>query len=171
MELDDNTRFEKNEITAFRYGVKWIRGYQLVIGRIYVVEIQSSGKRTINIRLKSLYGINKKVIGKQYLAIVNAIADNYFDDIARSYLKQFENNEPFKVEDVYFNTEGLSWNKNMPLIKWDDVGTKAYRTYYSIFSKSNPTIYKTFECLTDWNTGMIYSVSRSILMGKGLYKE
>ena len=46
-----------------------------------------------------------------------------------------------------------------------------YSTYYAIFSKSNPSIYKTFEFLTDWNTGILYGLSRKILMDKGLYSE
>jgi hypothetical protein len=170
-DYDPPTRFNKNEITACRYGVKWIRGYQFVIGRIYVVEVQSSDKRIIKIRLKSLYGVNKGILHQKFVTIVQALADKYFEDIARSYLEKFNRNEPIKVEDVCFNAEGISWNKNMQIINWDDVGTKAYRTYYSIFSKSNPSIYKAFEFLSDWNTGVVYRVSRSILMNKGLYTE
>jgi hypothetical protein len=174
LEFDDYeppTRFEKDEITAFRYGVKWIRGYQFVIGRIYVIDILSSDKKIIKIRLKSLYGVNKSILHQKFVTIVNALADNYFDDISRSYLEKFDRNESIKVEDVFFNAEGISWNNNMPIIKWDDIGTKAYQTYYSIFSKSNPSNYKTFQYLSDWNTGVIYIVSRSILKGKGLYSE
>jgi hypothetical protein len=165
------TRFEKNEITAFRCGLKWIQGYQFVIGRIYIVEVKSSDNRIIKIRLKSLYGVNKGILHQKFVTIVDALADNYFDDISRSYLEKFDQNEPIKVEDVSFNAEGVSWNKNMQIIKWDDVGTKTYRTYYSIFSKSNPSVYKTFEYLSDWNSEVIYSVSRGILMSKGLYTE
>lgn len=164
-------RFEKDEITAFRYGVKWIRGYQFVIGRVYIVEIQSADKRIIKIKLKSLYGINKGILYQKFVTIVNALADKYFDDISRAYLEKFDRNEPIKVEDVLFNTEGISWSKNMQIVKWDDVGTRVYQTYYSIFSKSNPSIYKTFEYLSDWNTEVVYGVSRSILMNKGLYTE
>lgn len=174
LEFDDYeppTRFDKTEITAFRYGVKWIRGYQFVIGRIYVIDILSSDKKIIKIRLKSLYGVNKSILHQKFVTIVNALADNYFDDISRSYLEKFDRNESIKVEDVFFNAEGISWNNNMPIIKWDDIGTKAYQTYYSIFSKSNPSNYKTFQYLSDWNTGVIYIVSRSILKGKGLYSE
>lgn len=174
LELDNYkspVRFEKGEIIAFRFGVKWIRGYQFVIGRIYIIEVQSADKRIIKIKLKSLYGINKGVLHQKYVTIVNALADKYFDDISRAYLERFDRNEPIKVEGVLFNAEGISWNNNMQIIKWDDVGTKAYRTYYSIFSKANPSIYKTFEFLSDWNSEVVYGVSRGILMGKGLYTE
>ena len=64
----DNTEFSsetpikllKSDITGLRHGVKWINGYQFVIGRIYCIDLLSSNSEILKIRSKSVYGIRKK---------------------------------------------------------------------------------------------------------------
>lgn len=170
IEFDDNdlasakpTRFYISDIAAFRHGIKWIKGYQFIVGRIYCVDIKSKDERVIKIRLKSLYGINRKKLTQKYVDIVNALHDNIFDNFSRTYLDQFAKSIKFEILGVTFTASGLLFNNDKKLIEWGDVGTKSYSTYYAIFSKSNPAVYKTFEFLTDWNTGILYSVSRQIL--------
>jgi hypothetical protein len=164
-------RFLNSEIAAFRYGIKWIRGYQFVIGRIYCVDIKSTDARVIKLRLKSLYGINKKKITAKYSNIVNALYNNIFDNISRNYLNQFASSKEFEILGITFKTSGVYFNDKKVLIEWQDVGTRSYTTYYAVFSRSNPSLYKTFEFLTHWNTGILYSVSRQILKDKNLYSE
>jgi len=40
-----------------------------------------------------------------------------------------------------------------------------------MFSKSDPNYYRAFEYLNDWNTAILYSVSRQILKEKGFWNE
>ena len=165
------TKFLKQDIIAFRYGIKWIRGYQFVIGRIYCVDIQSWTGEIIKVRLKSFYGVNKKTLTEKYSTIVNSLYDIYFDDITRNYLQQYSDSIDFDILGINFRSDGVLMGKNSDLIPWEDLGTKFYTTYYAVFSKSNPTVYKAFEYLNDWNTGILYSVSRGILRSKNLYSE
>jgi hypothetical protein len=165
------TRFAVADIVAFRYGIKWIKGYQFIIGRIYCVDIKSTSNQVIRIRLKSLYGINRKKLTEKYVVIVNALYNNIFENIAKKYLNQFANSIEFEILGVNFKSSGAYFNDKRKLIEWKDMGTKNYSTYYALFSKSDPTFHKTFEYLIDWNTGILYSVSRQILKDKGFYSE
>jgi hypothetical protein len=168
---DPPTKFLTEEIESFRFGVKWINGYQFVIGRIYCVDIRSKNSDIIKIRLKSIYGINKKKLGEKYASILNALYDNYFDKLSMSYLNLFNNHRSFEILNVRFDQNGITLIDKKAAISWDDVGTRSYSTYYSIFAKANPDVYQIFEFLSEWNTGILYSVSRQILKDKGLYSE
>jgi hypothetical protein len=168
---DPPTRLLKSDIIGLRYGIKWINGYQFVIGRIYCIDLLSADKEILRIRLKSIYGIRKQQLTEKYGIIVNALYDNFFDDVTRNYLNQFSDKRDFELANIFFTQTGLTLDSKSEIIPWEDIGTKSYSTYYAIFSKSNPTRYKTIEYLNDWNTGVLYSVSREILMDKGLHHE
>lgn len=178
VELDDKdaiaakpTRFAAADIVAFRSGIKWIRGYQFIIGRIYCIDIKSTSNLIIKIRLKSLFGINRKKLAEKYVSIVNALYDHILDNISRDYLKQFSNSLEFEILGVTFKATGIYFNDKKKLIEWEDLVTKNYSTYYALFSKSDPAFHKAFEYLIDWNTGILYSVSRQVLKNKNLYFE
>lgn len=165
------TRLLNSDIVAFRYGIKWIRGYQFIIGRIYCIDIKAKEDKIMKLRLKSLYGINKKRLTAKYLNIIDALFENAFDKVSEQYMEKFANSMEFEILGITFKPSGVYFKEKNVSIEWTDVGTKFYTTYYAIFSKSRPDIYKTFEFLTDWNTAVIYSVSRQILLGKNLFSE
>lgn len=165
------TRIEKDEIESFRYGVKWIKGYAFVIGRCCTIDIRSKDTTTIKVRLKSIYGINKTTTTNKFIKIVEALYANFFDKIAIDYLEQWQQGQTIEIAGIIFKTEGIQLSSLQPVIEWADLGTKHYATYYALFSKSNPNQYKALEFLHDWNTGIVYSVSRQILSNKGFYSE
>jgi hypothetical protein len=174
IEFDDSnlvsekpTRFDKEDIEALRYGIKWIKGYRFNIGRIYCIDVKSKGQGIIKIRLKTLYGVNKEALEQKYIKIVNTLYDFYFDDISGAYLEKFEEGNEFQLPGITYSSVGVKLN-NKDLISWEDVGTRAYYSYYAIFSKSKPTIYRAFEFRNEWNAGIVYSVTEKILKSKGL---
>ncbi|HWW42005.1 hypothetical protein, partial [Pedobacter sp.] len=67
-----------------------------------------------------------------------------------------------------FSKEGI-FIKNK-IIYWEDVGTKVYRTYYTLFSKNDPKIYKSYNYMDDWNAILVYTLSRHILSERGQLK-
>ncbi|WP_315821739.1 hypothetical protein [Paraflavitalea speifideaquila] len=158
------------DIVAFRFGIKWINGYSFVIGRIYCIDILSSSGEIIKLRLKSVYRVNLDQLSKKYSAIIQALYIIYFDNLVDKYLKMHTTSQEFSILGVIFNQDGIILNGNN-YIHWEDIGTRSYNTYYAVFSKSNPNIYKAFEYLNDWNAGIMYSVSREILKGMNLYAE
>jgi hypothetical protein len=165
------TRLFKSDITSLRHGVKWINGLQFVIGRIYCIDVKDREQNLIKIRLKSIYGIRKKEIGEKYLQIVKYLYDQYFNSIALEYLEKHDKAEEFEILGVVFIAEGIVLKDNIGLVNWENLETRSYHTYYAIYSKLDPIKYNAFEYLNDWNTGVLYSVSRGILKNKGYWSD
>ena len=177
IEFDNNdlisatpTKFSKEEIIAFRYGINWIRGYRFIIGRIYTIDIRSSSDEIIKIRLKSLYGIRRKKLAEKYVQIINSIYDYFFQAISDHYVQQFNAGHEIQINGVTFCKEGIYLDNKNLLLDWLDVGTKTYRSYCAIYSQSNANYYKAFQYIKDWNTAVLYNVTRQILKTKGLDK-
>ena len=161
----------KDSVVKFRYGLKWIQIYHFTIGRIYFVDIVDTKGRLSKIRM---WGFNKNEIlegTEQYEKTLNALFDCYFDDISQKFLDKFNKVVNFEILDVIFSEIGIDFNDKRGIIKWNDVGTSSFQDYYSIYSKSNPLVYKSFEYGNEWNVGVLYSVSRQILKEKGLWSE
>jgi hypothetical protein len=165
------TRLVKSELSEFRYGIKWISGIHLTIGRVYTVDIRDIHGNEINLRLKSLYGVRKKQLLEKYVKIVSHLYDQYFNDISRDYLDKFLAGESVSILGVEFTAGGVILNKKIGLIRWEDLETRSYWSYYTLSSKLDSTKYKAYVYLEDWNTGVLYTVSREILKGKGLWSD
>ena len=163
-----NTSLSKFEIDEIRYGVKFIRGSSFYIGRIYCIDVKDVSGTILRIRLKSVYGIRKKALGEKYSAIVHALFENYISDIIQTFINLFTSTVDFELLGITFTQKGIILNKKNQVIPWDDLGTKNYSRYYAIFSKTNPNNYKALYYLEDWNTTVLYSVSRYILKTKKL---
>lgn len=155
-------------MTEFRHGIRWISGIHLTIGRIYCIDIRDNTGKEIRIRIRSIYGIRKKEKNDQYFQLIHYLYDHYFDDISRSYLNRFESNESFSIAGVDFSDTGLRFNSKSGWVKWEDLQTNSFQSYYALSSKQDPANYRAFVYLDDWNTGVLYSVSRSILKTRGL---
>jgi len=164
----DGMNFSKFEIAEVCYGIKAIKGYRFRIGRIYCIDIKSLNGNIIKLRLKSLYRIRIKKLTEKYKIILNALFKNYINDISLTYIKMFNDKIDFSVLGVIFSQAGIQLDKKSDIISWLDLGTKKYNTYYSLFSNSDSKKYKLFYYLSDWNTVVLYSVSRSILKAKQL---
>ena len=176
LEFDDNdridgnsTKFEKESIAKFKFGIKWLNGYAFTFGRVYCIDIEDQNGKQIKLRLKSFYGINLKSLSKKFVAIVDGLQDYYFDDISRKYLQDFSNNIKFKINNIEYDHQGINFKNNS--IPWEDLQTKNYRNYFSLSSKSDRKKYILVDYMNDWNGTVIYSVTRKILMDKGLYVQ
>ena len=164
----DGINFSKFEIAEIRYGIKSINGYRFRIGRIYCIDIKSLNGNILKFRLKSLYRIRIKKLEEKYKLILNALFKNYLNDISLTYIKMFNDKIDFSILGVTFSQSGIQLGKKSDIISWIDLGTKNYNSYYSLFSNSDSKNYKLFYYLSDWNTVVLYSVSRSILKAKKL---
>jgi len=156
----------KEEIEGIRYGVKWIRGLEFYIGRIYCIDIKKKDNSVFKIRLKSVYKIRAKILREKYIQLLNTLFQSFFYELVIYYLNQFRNNESFQLCGLTFMKEGILLDNKTGLIKWDDIETKSFQTYYAIFSKTDSKKYRAFEYLNEWNTCVLYSVSDQILADK-----
>nr|WP_276900785.1 hypothetical protein [Pedobacter kyonggii] len=53
------TDLSKEEPLEYRFGIKWIRGFEFIVGRKYQLLIKNSDGEMIKISFGSYYGINK----------------------------------------------------------------------------------------------------------------
>jgi len=173
LEFDDRelvnsepTRFSKQEIEGIRYGVKLIRGPRIYIGRIFCVDIKNREGKVIQLRLQSVFLIRRRQLAGKYVKVVESLFTYYFKDLARSYLQLFLRNEPFEILGVSFNTEGILFDDKIGRIAWDYIGTRKYRTYYAIYSVTEPDRYKAVDYMEHWNASILHSVTEGILAHK-----
>lgn len=164
-------RFLKGEIAALRYGVKAIRGYKFRIGRIYCIDVMNASGSIIKIRLKSVYRVRRKLLGKKYQEIVSALFKYYFHDMTRDYLCRFEAGQPVELLGVSLKNDGVIFDKRIGLVSWDFLGTKRYWHYYTLFSEEKPANYRAFTFLDDWNAGVLRGLIETILKQKFPAKE
>ncbi len=163
-------RFSKLEIDGFRFGVKLLRGYKLVFGRIYCVDIKNTNETIIKIRLTSVYKVGIKQMHKKYNLIIGAILQYYASELVSQYLKLFNYKQPFSILNVYFNQLGIVLNDKYN-IEWNNIDVRTYTRYVAVSRKNKPEIYKTFDYIEEWNTLVLYNVLRLILKSKNLLKN
>lgn len=168
------TTFNKDEITAYRFGIKWTTFY-FTFGREYQIFIKNNANKEIKINFTTYFGRKKYQYHTQHQEILDSLWDCYFIDIINNYIEKHNYGENFQIENILFTKDYISFKVDNLLKKkeiqilWNDIRTKNYQTYFSIYSITNPTnIYKAFSYLDDWNTGIIYSVLRTILRDKNI---
>ncbi|PTS92365.1 hypothetical protein DBR11_27095 [Pedobacter sp. HMWF019] len=165
-DTDTVARFNKGEVEAIRFGIKFLKGYMFTIGRTFCIDIQGSYGRNIKIRMTSFYGIGKQALDEKYCQIINSFMDTHHNDIVNRAIKVLNSEGKFELLETAFEKEGIVIKGKR--ISWENVGTKAYRTYYALFSKNDPKVYKSYNYMDDWNAILVYTLSRRILSEKGL---
>lgn len=168
------TIFEKEEIAEYKYGIRWI-SFRITYGRDYQIFVRNKKGEILKINFKSYFGKNKKEYHQKYIDILNVLWNNFFDEIAQGFLKKFKNNESFKIGNVEFDEVGITIaisgiaKTKKTKISWENVRTKNYYTYFAIYSSQNPSeINRGYNYHDDWNTGVLYSVLRTILKSKNI---
>ncbi|WP_214226159.1 hypothetical protein [Pedobacter sp. B4-66] len=161
-----NTTFNKDEIEGLRFGVEPIQGYVFTIGCRYCVDIKGFDGSLMKIRFTSLYGIRNKKLYEKYMSILNVLFSTHQEDIINRHIESFNRNSLVEILGTTFKTEGVTLNGNN--ILYDDLGFKEYKGSYALFSKSNPKIYKVYSYLKDWNSAVVYSISKQLLLASAV---
>ena len=168
------TTFCKNEIDAYRFGIKWTTFY-FTFGREYQIFIKNKVGKEIKINFKTYFGNKKYEYHSKYQEILDYLWDSYFSYSVNNYIDKHNKGEDFQIENVVFTKDCISlkvddlFKQKEIKILWNDIRTKNYQTYFSIYSITNPKdLNKAFSYLDDWNTGIIYSVLRTILRDKNI---
>ena len=135
---------------------------------MYCIDIRHLSGEIIKIRFKSMYKINVKSLNEKYGIIINTVFNYYFHETIYQYLKMFNLNQTFSILNVQFDLKGIFLRDPNVFIKWSDIETKSYRTYYTILSKDKPDFYKAFDYIEEWNVWILYNVVKQILQSKTL---
>ncbi|OXA77547.1 hypothetical protein SAMN05444397_102576 [Flavobacterium aquidurense] len=171
------TTFKSSEIKDFRCGVNWFQ-YYFVFGREYEFHIRNLSDEVLKIKFNSYFGIKKREQHKLYTSIIDSLWNLYFNNQVNDFLKEFETGESFYIGDVVVNPKGIiiKVSKLTKLekiqIPWDDLRFKLYRTYFSVYSKNNPTqINRGYSYKEDWNTFVLHNVIKIILSNKKINND
>jgi hypothetical protein len=165
------TSIEKANIESFRFGIDWIRGLYFIIGRTYRIEVRDHEGNTIKIRLRSIYGVRRKMLGTKYKKIYDALHNAYFNDLGLHYVRLVHDSLPFTLADVIITPEGVV-DPKIGALSWNSIGLRAYATYFAIYNESEPQNYHVFDYGIEWNAVLLYSVLTFILKQKqGMDKQ
>jgi hypothetical protein len=167
---DTLASIKKEDIKDFRYGIIWLNGFRFIIGREYQIYIRSHTNQIIKLNFSTFYGINKKNLHEKYRGIVDTLWDLYFSDVVRKLLLDFYSGKTINVCDVLISSDSVIIQSKGLFktvkhdISWNQLQTRAYATYFAIYSSENPAdINKSYKYLDDWNTAVLYSVIRTIV--------
>ena len=160
-----DTTFKKGEIVGFRFGIEPIKGYIFTIGWLYRVDIKGNDNRIMKIRFTSLYNIRNKQLQEKYSAIIDAFFDNHQDNIINKYIEIFNTHSKVEILETTIKWDSVQFNGNN--IFYHDLGVKEYARYFTLFSKSNPKIYKAYNYRNDWNAAVVYSICKRLMAENG----
>ena len=168
------TLFDKKEITDYRFGIRWIR-FEFTYGREYQIFVRNKENKVIKISFKSYFGRKKNILHKLYSDILTELWDYYFEDIINNFIDKHNNSQEFSIGDVLFTKDNVElnisgiFNQKKVVIPWDKIRTRAYNSYFSIYSIDNPSdINRGYSYKEDWNTNVLYSVIRTLLKQKNI---
>ena len=150
------------DISAFRYGVKFVKGYSFVIGRQFFIEIKDYQNKVTTIKLKSYYGIRRKTYHELWSNIFNKLWEHYFSNVYNYYIELYNLQQAFELAGIKFFETGISWDKNNSL-NWQDVALSNYRTYFMIYNNKNPKQHKSINFANDWNAFILQCLLKSII--------
>jgi hypothetical protein len=160
--FDEPVFISAEDITAFRLGVRWIRGFYFVLGRQFVIELKHQKDTTTKIKLISLYAIRDQRYNEIWLEIVDQIYRKYFSSHLQLYVELYQMGQLFNLSGLTFHADGVIWNRNKKL-NYNQLAVSSYRTYFVIHNKNNPKQNISFNFLNDWNAYIIQSLLKYIV--------
>ena len=169
---DSFITFQKDQIAEYNFGVKWMR-YKFVFGREYVISIRNHDNQIIKINFKTYFGRKNDEYHKLCNEILDSLWELYFEEIATNHIKRHELGKDIKIGEVIITKNGLtilstaSLKPKSEFIPWEQVRTRAYNTYFAIYSKDDAVnVNRGYSYLNDWNTNVLYGVVKTLLMKK-----
>ena len=148
-------------ITGFRYGVNWLRGYAFTIGRQYIIQVMDAEKNVISIKLNSFYKIRSAAYLKAWSNIINQLWYNYFVNNLNFYYDLYSIKQDFELSGVVFRPSGIEWdNISLP---WNEIALSNYVTYFMIHHKTDLKKTKSRNFKNDWNALVLQELLKRIV--------
>lgn len=162
LSFDHRVFIDGQDIAAFRFGMKELRGIKFVFGRQYFIEIKNFNCEITRIKLNSFYGIKSKEYYKIWAGLLQELWDFYLDNQLNYYTELYNIQQMFDLAGVTFHHDGISWDKNNKL-PWDKIAIKSYRNYFMIHHEDKPMQYKCCVFSIDWNAVILQSLLKDIV--------
>lgn len=155
------TILKKEDIVGIRYGIHFINGYSIYIGREYQIFIRNKSNKELKIYFKLFYGRKLNEKHQLYNDILDEVWDNFIGGISQSYWVKFKNNEKFNLAGVEVLNDRIEFDKNEILIK--DLDIKTYRHHFVIYSKNDQYKNKMLYYLKDKDAVILLDVITKII--------
>jgi hypothetical protein len=155
------TIIKKEDITGIRYGIHFIKGYRLMIGREYQIFIRYKSNKELKIFFKLFYGRKLNEKHSLYSNIINELWNNFIADIVKDYLGKFKRNENIVISEVEVLKDRIRFDKKEILLK--DLDLKKYHHHFMIFSKEDNYKNKMLYYLKDKDAVILLSVLTNII--------
>jgi hypothetical protein len=153
-----NTRFSKDDIEGFRYGVRSFHYLFIPISNTYNIEVMNSKGKIMTIRMHSFFNIRKQKIENLFIQIYNLVQEAYFHDMVVHYVQLLSGGMSYDLAGALLTDEGIYIKKDKPLIPWIRVGLMSYYRSCSIYDLADPRIFKSFDYWHDWNASLLRAV-------------
>lgn len=160
------SQFNIDETCSIRFGVKWIKGFEFTIGRVYTIQLKNAYNKKLDIKLLSMYGIKKNESWDIYISILNSILDFLFDNYFVQHLENIKNNKETKICDTIVTTKGVQLTANTEIIPWKFIELAEFNRYFSITSTIQKNNYRMYYFVEDWDSYILMKVCAYIINEK-----
>ena len=162
LSLNKEIFIPNDEIAAFRFGIKELKGYKFVFGYQYFIEIKNFRCEVYRIKLNSVYGYKRREYYKIWADLLQNFWDFYMNDQLNYYTEMYNIQQMFDLAGVTFLPDGISWDKNNYL-PWNKIAIKSYQKYFMVHHADDPKQYKCCVFSYDWNAVVLQSLLKDII--------
>ncbi|WEK70792.1 MAG: hypothetical protein P0Y62_04360 [Candidatus Chryseobacterium colombiense] len=155
------TTISREDIAGIRYGIHFIRGYRMTIGREYQIFIRDTSNKELKIFFKLFYGRKLQEKHKLYADIVDELWNNFIDDLVKNYLEMFNRNEKFNISGIHIAKDKITFDKKEILLK--DVRIKKYHHHFIIYSLEDHYKNKMLYYLKDKDSVILLNLLNQII--------
>jgi hypothetical protein len=157
-------------MTAFRYGVTWTRGYRFIFGRQYFIEIQNDKQKVTRIKLASFYSIRKNLYGQLWNDIIQQLWQSYFVNTYNYYYDLYKIHQTFELCGIRFHFDGIGWDMQN-ILMWDEIAISSYYNYFMIYNNQNKKQCKSRSFANDWNAVILQILLQEIVKERNVLQS
>lgn len=163
----DGIVLKKEEITGIRYGINFIRGYRLTIGREYQIFIRNIDNKEMKISFRLFYGRKLNEKHELYCEIIDTLWENFYNDILKNYINKFLNKEDLIISGIKISNDKITFGKDV--ILFENLMIKKYYHYFIIFSETDQYHNKMLYYLNDQDAVILSELLNYIIKNE-LYR-
>lgn len=154
------TRFNKNDITDFRYGKGDIVWYKYIIGQEFSVTLRDENDRELRIVLENYFNLHKGY-KELYTDIVNDIWTFYHSDVVDRLIDRFHAKQEFMIQGIKILPGGVQLKEESSILPWERVRMNEYNTYFTIYDDDNPVTHSRIN-FNEYGTETLWCTLRTI---------
>lgn len=151
-----------DDIAAFRFEIKWLRGYRVAIGRQYSIDIQRFSGQITSLKLRSIYGIKKQQYHQLWNDILQLLWQHYFVNLLNYYRELKNMGQYFELGGVQFHSYGIAWENEVSMF-WHEIALASYTTYFMIYRADYNKHRKSCSYAADWNAVVLQTLLQEII--------